>query len=239
MQSISLVNRLIAVSAHINESSLIQISQSALYLNLIKYINQKQSIVTESAFESQKALADININQNNQFIMQLNIMMSKTCSSTSYKSAFGDKNEINWFYLLTKIAIHKSNRTLDCLLFSLFKKISQLTPLLFGSLLGPYANKIHLVLLDKLNSANDGQIITIVCELLCSLIENQPAFFQKLADMTIEKVLKLNDAAANENSEDKVIVGDRSVLKAIFKLLTDLKKVTLCFVFPDYITGGA
>ena len=96
-----------------------------------------------------------------------------------------------------------------------------------------------MVLLDKLNSANDGQIITIVCELLCSLIENQPAFFQKLADMTIEKVLKLNDAAANENSEDKVIVGDRSVLKAIFKLLTDLKKVTLCFVFPDYITGGA
>lgn len=224
MQSISLVNRLIVIPPNLDQDdeTYVSLSQSALYLNLVKYINQQQSTITESSHDSQKALADTTIKENNQFIMKLDVMMSKTGYSTTTKSAFDNKNDMNWFHLLTKIAIYKSNRTLDCLLFSLFKKISQLTPLLFGSLLGQYANQIHIVILNKLKSDNEGQIITIVCEFLCSLIENQPSFFQKLADLSESKE---EDDKKKEKCPTKVNEGDKSILKAIFKLYSELKKV--------------
>lgn len=237
MQSISLVNRLVAIPTNFDEVTdtlSLPISQSALYLNLIKYINQQQSDLNESSCHSRKALGDANIVKNNQFIMQLDVIMSKTGYSNSLKCSFDDKNSTNWFQLLTKIAIFKSNRTIDCLLFSLFKKISRLTPLLFGSLLGPYANQIHSVILSKINKSSEGQIITIICEFLCSLIENQPAFFQKLADLSNkpeeDKTDKRSDKEAEkegQKEESKIVEGDRSILKALFTLLSDLKKVNL------------
>lgn len=223
MQGISLINRLIVVPNNMEEIDVtsMQISQSALYLNLIKYINQQQIHLTESSYDNRKPLADANITKNNQFIMQLDLLMSKTGYSNSIKSAFDDKNNTNWFHLLTKIAIFKSNRTIDCLLFSLFKKISQLTPLLFGSLLGPYANQIHMVLLNKINNNSEGQIITILCEFFCSLIENQAAFFHQLADLTKEN---LKDNEKDKNSDTKTIESDRNILKSLFKLFSKLKK---------------
>jgi len=153
--------------------------------------------------------------------MQLDVMMSKTGYSSSTKSVFDERNETNWFHLLTKIVIYKSNRTIDCLLFSLFKKIAQLTPLLFGSLLGPYANKIHSILLGKIEQSSQGQIISIICEFLCSLIENQPAFFQKLADLSED-----NSERGKEDNR-KLVEGKKSVLKALFNLLSQLKKVSV------------
>ncbi len=239
MQSISLVNRLIVIPSKLNDETtnqtflMLPINQSVLYLNLIKFINEQQtSNMSDSMFEVQKALSDKNIKQNNQFIMELNVMMSKNSSNQdSLRNAYsGEKVEINWFHLLTKVAIHKSNRTIDCLLFALFKKISQLTPLLFGSLLGPYANQIHSLLLNKLNKNNDGQIITMVCELLCSFIENQPAFFQKLADLSFDSSCT-NEKSKSLNSNNKIVEGEKSVLKAIFKFLSEVDKVTINFSF--------
>lgn len=155
--------------------------------------------------------------------------MSSTSNSSSVNTEYDEKNNTNWFHLLTKIAIYKSNRTVDCLLFSLFKKISQLTPLLFGSLLGQYANKIHTVLLNKIDNASQGQIIPIVCEFLCSLIENQPAFFQKLADQR-------ESNESDEKLKGKLVEGEKSILKALFKLLGKLKKVSeMWFVIFFYI----
>ena len=240
MQSISLVNRLIVIPTNIDEVTdtlSLPISQSALYLNLIKYINQQQTDLTDSSYSSRKALSDASIAKNNQFIMQLDVIMSKTGYSNSLKCSFDDKNSTNWFQLLTKIAIFKSNRTIDCLLFSLFKKISQLTPLLFGSLLGPYANQIHSILLSKISKNSEGQIVTIICEFLCSLIQNQPAFFQKLAELSNE-VQEENATESSDKKENKPEnpcpkiktskpEGDRSILKALFTLLSDLKKVRI------------
>jgi len=158
--------------------------------------------------------------------MQLDVMMSKTGYSSSARSVFDERDDTNWFHLLTKIAIYKSNRTIDCLLFSIFKKIAQLTPLLFGSLLGPYANKIHSVVLRKIEAKSQGQIVSIVCEFLCSLIESQPAFFQKLADLSETSGVTEGESEKKE-AGGKLIEGDKSVLKALFKLLSELKKVSV------------
>jgi hypothetical protein len=115
--------------------------------------------------------------------------------------------------LLLKLAIFKSNCVMDCLLFSIFKKVSQLTPSIFGALVGPYDAKIKELILSKfrVNSASfDGQIATIMCEFLCSLIENQSGFFQQMAGVSL-------------TSENKFVETDSSVLKAMFSLLSSLK----------------
>ncbi len=232
MQTISLINRLISLpgSSSVDESVHPRpsnaIDQSVLYLNLIKYINEQQTTLTESSYDSRKAMSDTSIVKNNQFIMQLDVMMSKTGYSSSARSVFDERDDTNWFHLLTKIAIYKSNRTIDCLLFSIFKKIAQLTPLLFGSLLGPYANKIHSVVLRKIEAKSQGQIVSIVCEFLCSLIESQPAFFQKLADLSETSGVTEGESEKKE-AGGKLIEGDKSVLKALFKLLSELKKVSV------------
>ena len=112
-------------------------------------------------------------------------------------------------HLLIKIALFKSNCILDCLLFSLFKKISQLTPSLFGTLVGPYDNQLHDLILSKFVN-RDGQMITIISEFLCSLIENQSGFFQVLAQLTLEKDEKLNE----KFTEGKKTFGGKKIFNA-------------------------
>ena len=123
--------------------------------------------------------------------------------------------EINWFHLLTKICVFKSNQILDCLLFSIFKKISQLTPPLFGSLLGPYVHKFQNIILEKLNIYNDGQTLIILSEFLCSIIKYQPGYFQTLAGIK-------KDTQANGTSLT-FIEEEPSLIKALFTLLGKLK----------------
>ena len=254
MQCISLVNRIITVPSKDSseepssaENLTQSINQTALYSLFIKSIKQHtqgNSFVTSNSISqaNDATLANEIINKNNQFLLQLNLMMSQSNSSSNKNlsilnttTSLDNKNEINWFYLLAKIVIYKSNTILDCLLFSIFKKISQLTPRLFGSLIGPFANQMHTVVLSKLRASNDGQIISTICEFLCSLVENQPGFFQTLACLKIEPkstAAQTNTltggsssttAASNEQTET-FVEGDRSVLKAIFDLLSDLKK---------------
>ena len=138
-------------------------------------------------------------------------------SSLSQQQQSSNVDEINWFQLLTKIRVFKSNQILDCLLFSVFKKISQLTPPLFASLLGPYNQKFHKTILEKLKTNSDSQILTIISEFLCSTIKYQPVYFQRLACLTIQAA---NDGS---NKQEKFIEGENSVLKALFDLLSKIK----------------
>jgi hypothetical protein len=239
--SISLLNRLIVSPSPISLSSSTQTetyleekykqcSHSILYSNLIKSITNPVQTSGSSQFASTKS--DL-VNKNNQFLLQLNLMISQKnksilknenitnissidastknlslLSSLNYKTS-----EINYFHLLIKIALFKSNSILDCLLFSLLKKVSQLTPSLFGTLVGPYDTQLHDLILSKF-SDNDGQMITILSEFLCSLIENQSGYFQVLAQLTVEKDEKLNE---------KFIEGEKSIMKALFNLFKSLK----------------
>lgn len=196
MQCISLVNRLIFVPS-LNTTTVLEkkyqsSNQTLLYSLLIRSINDQNY---QLANIDEVSSTNETITKNNQFLLQLNLMMSNsnanksssTLSSKPYEYNC-NKNETNWFHLLTKIAIYKSNSILDCLLFSIFKKISQLTPRLFGSLLGVYSNHMHRIILKKLDSKNDGQVISIVSEFLCSLIENQPGYFNILSSLKVESV---------------------------------------------------
>jgi len=229
VQSVSLLNRLIEVpdelTGDLSTNKKYQtVVQSLLYSYLIKSIsNQGNTMSTSAIIQSTSSITgkDLTtknelIDKNNQLIIQLNLMMSQTESALSRTLLNGveDKNDMNWFYLLTKIIIYKPNRILDCLLFSIFKKISQFTPRLFGSLIGMYTAQIHTIILKKLDSRSDGQIVKTICEFLCSLVENQPGFFQILVDLRIEY----------ENSNEKFVDSERSVLKSIFTLLGELNK---------------
>lgn len=238
IQSVSLLNRLISAptsSPGATEVEKIQqesVIQSLMYSLLIKSIsqqNQSSLIASGSNLHAPLSESDVHcdqtIAQNNQFLFQLNLMMSQTTASNELEgnnrnatanSKFltetaSNKSEINWFHLLVKLAKHKSKSIMDCLLFSLFKKIAQLTPRLFGSLLGPYTSQMHEILLSKLKFANGGQVISSVCEFLCSLIENQPGFFQTLAALKFE------------TATDRCTDDSRSVLKAMADLLNELK----------------
>jgi hypothetical protein len=245
MQSISLINRLIvtpasdektASSTSGGESLQQPISHSTLYSLLVKSIKQHShasssfidtsSSCTVSLVRDENNLTNEIINKNNQFLLQLNLMMSQSNANINknislLNTTLEGKSEINWFYLLTKIAIYKSNSILDCLLFSIFKKVSQLTPRLFGSLVGPFAEQMQTIILSKLQISNDGQTISTMSEFLCSLVENQPGFFQTLACLKCEP--STSSSSSNDQLNEKFIEGDRSVLKAVFNLLTDLK----------------
>jgi hypothetical protein len=245
MQSISLINRLIVTPApeeqvsclaNNKESTQQPISHSTLYSLLVKSIKQHShassafidtaSSCAVSLAREENNLTNEIINKNNQFLLQLNLMMSQSNTNVSknitiLNTTLDGKSEINWFYLLAKIAVFKSNSILDCLLFSIFKKVSQLTPRLFGSLVGPFAEQMHTIILSKLQISNDGQTISTMCEFLCSLVENQPGFFQTLACLKCEP--NTNTSTGNDQLNEKFIEGDRSVLKAIFNLLTALK----------------
>ena len=241
IQSVSLINRLIFVpyspSTTVLDKSSLSINHSQLYINLIKSINiQSQS----SSFQAITSLTDDKseyneiIKNNNKFLMQLNLMMTKpSADQTNILSSDADieisqySSGVNWFHLLTKIAINKSNQILDCLLFSIFKKLSQLTPRLFGSLLGPFTNQFHKIILEKLNINSDGQILKIICEFLCSLVENQPGFFQILANIKVEANQGASTTTEPKTDKpqatEKFIEGEKSVLKALFDLLAQIK----------------
>ncbi len=138
--------------------------------------------------------------------------------STLQQNTNSNPNEVNWFHLLTKICVFKSNQILDGLLFSIFKKIAQLTPPLFGSLLGPYVQKFHEIVFKKLSIDSDDQILTITSEFLCSIIKYQSGYFQTLA--CIKKGDSLNDSTSSSFVE-----GEQSVLKAMFDLLKKVKEL--------------
>ncbi|CAF0748679.1 unnamed protein product [Brachionus calyciflorus] len=241
IQSISLINRLMFLpdDAKTEDHKLKEsiISQSNLYFLLVKSISQQNQVnTTATTFQSSLLNGSTNtssneiITKNNQFLLQLNLMMSQTNPYLSKNltvlnsAAITDnKNELNWFHLLTKLAIYKSNQSLDCLIFSIFKKISQLTPRLFGSLLGPYTQQMHTVILSKLKSEQNGQIISILSDFICSLIENQPGFFQILADLKIE-AFKEETKKDSSDLNEKFIEGDQSILKELFELVSKLEK---------------
>ena len=193
-----------------------------LYINLIKSINAHPQNSLMNTIDNDSKSTDETIKNNNQFIIQLNSMMRSANSSQPFASQSLDTlnefhlnnnsnaNEINWFHLLAKICVYKANQILDCLLFSIFKKIAQLTPPLFGSLLGPYANKFHKVILDKLTLESDGQTLTIVSEFLCSIIKYQSGYFHTLA------LLKKENVSVYTEEE-------QSIFKALFGLLGKIK----------------
>jgi hypothetical protein len=142
IHSVSLVNRLIVVPNDAVGSSESQqdhkpIDQSLLYVTLIKSINQISNHRHSLNIEHDASDQDP-IKSNNQFLQQLQSMMRSAEAANSLTDAAAAPNEINWFQLLTKITLYKSNQILDCLLFSIFKKIAQLAPPLFTSLIGPY-----------------------------------------------------------------------------------------------------
>lgn len=189
-----------------------------MYINLIKSINvQVQNSLTNSISDSTST--DEQIKSNNQFLMELNSILRSNQSNISVlnqQPLTVNTNEINWFQLLTKICVFKSNQILDCLLFSVFKKISQLTPPLFAFLLGPYNNKFHKTILEKLKTNKDGQILTILSEFLCSIIKYQPVYFQKLACLSTQ-------SSNGSSTQEKFIEGENSVLKGLFDLLSKIK----------------
>ncbi len=243
-QSVSLLNRLLFVpsddaknpeSPNNEQKGQLQqqqqISQSALYSLLIKSIKNPGCNLMMSSGQllsdsscSENTKSNEMINKNNQFLLQLNLMMSLSNSNKnnanngnlSLLNTIEIGHDTNWFYLLVKISIYKSNPILDVLLFSIFKKLSNLTPRLFGSLIGPFSNQFHSIILSKLKLSNGGQIVSTMCEFLCSLIEHQPGFFQTLADLRIE--------SSDDGKSEKFVEGVKSILKAIFDLLDEFKK---------------
>jgi hypothetical protein len=250
MQSISLINRLITVplsSAYDGSDArkldsfnkhCQSMAASLMYSLLVKSINQQNqsSLLTSAGVGSAGASAEADasaneiINKNKQFIFQLNLMMSQSSSGSSNANDHQMRNtEPNWFHLLIQIAKHKPNQILDCLLFSLFRKISQLTPRLLGSLLGPFTGQMHSIVLSKLKfTSAGGQQIGTLCEFLCSLVECQPGFFQTLTDLKIEHV-----AGAGV---EKFTEGSRSLFTALFGLLDELKTKKDS---PDYYASMA
>ncbi|RNA38291.1 hypothetical protein BpHYR1_041556, partial [Brachionus plicatilis] len=165
IQSISLINRLIVIpegAKDEQEQKKNTINQSLLYFLLIRAICQQSQSGTSnfSLLNKEDAQSNEVISKNNQFLLQLNLLMSQSnpyLNKNLINSTITDnKNDTNWFHLLTKIFIYKSNQILDCLLFSIFKKISQLTPRLFGSLIGPHTNQMHVNIIEKLKSQESG-----------------------------------------------------------------------------------
>lgn len=243
MQSISLINRLLFVSSSDKsaeeESKEQTVRSSNLYSLLIKSIKQPTNQTTGNNSSSLFVNSSVNaksednlmneiINKNNQFLLQLNLMMSQSSANlgkildSSSASFNPSRNDLNWFYQLTKIVVYKPNPISDCLLFSIFNKIAKLTPRLFGSLIGPYSDQVHKVVLGKLKLSSDGQTLSTVSEFICSLIEHQPGFFQKLADLKVEPIVQTSSNDLEQFGE-RFIEGEQSILKAIFKLLNDFR----------------
>ena len=137
-----------------------------------------------------------------------------------------DNNSINSNYIetLTKLVIFKRNRVLDSLVFSLYKKISQLTPRLFGSI---FTNDEEIDLfresiINRLNYNNmDSQSINSISKFLCILVEFQPSFFQLLADIIVKKSLD------NKTIYDE---GNKSIFKYIFELLDNFNDNKVIFL---------
>ena len=209
------------------------IDQSLLYINLIKSINIQSQNSLINTINNDFSSSDETIKNNNQFLMQLNSMMRSATSSsdqpidslsTLQQNTNSNPNEVNWFHLLTKICVFKSNQILDGLLFSILKKIAQLTPPIFGSLLGPYIQKFHKIVFSKLSINSDDQILTITSEFLCSIIKYQPGYFQTLAGIKKESL-------KNDSTLSCYVEGEQSVLKAMFDLLKKVKEVDKVFNF--------
>lgn len=210
-----------------------------MYSLLVKSIsqqNQPSNIISGSSNGTSETRMNCEsssvIAKNNQFLVQLNLMMSQATTAASGATQTNNSNnsqsatlaEVNWFHLLVNLAKHKSTNIIDCMLFSLFCKIAQLTPRLFGSLLGTdvCVNQMHDIVVSKLKASvlGRGQVVSSVCEFLCALVEYQPGYFQSLA------------ALKSDSTSSAVQVDEsRSVLKFLFDLLKELKnhKVTISF----------
>lgn len=223
IQSVSLLNRLISNTAPNDSGRTIDLSQSLMYSLLVKSISQQNSqssIISGSGLGETRATCESKdtsaIAKNNQFLVQLNLMKSQATASISTQSSVATP-EINWFYLLVSLAKHKSSSIMDCMLFSLFRKIAQLTPCLFGTLLGTdysVAQMNEIVLRQlRMSALGRGQVVSSVCEFLVALVVHQPGYFQMLAAVK-------SDSSATVTNVDE----SKSVLKALFDLLADLKK---------------
>lgn len=253
IQSVSLVNRLLTLpttfSADEDKDRLHYITQSSLVSHLISSLNKNSTYQSSGLTQSTMNYMNLNLNsndpelvnakeiikRNSEFLLQLNLLMSKSktqqsmdieshlsSSSSDLLIDIADNlNGINWFYLLTKMIIYKPNKILDNLLFSIFRKISIMTPRLFGSLLGSFTDQMHSSIFERLSSdfKLENQSISIICEFLSSLIEYQPGFFQILADIRVEKSMKAG------NSEENIVEGSRSVLKILFTILDKLTEI--------------
>lgn len=164
-----------------------------------------------------------NNNNNNNTINEINNLKFSLLTHTSsiYENYLIDQfhclfANTNLFTNIVKIIIYKTNPTSDSLVFILCKKISQLTPRLFGSL---FNNESEICLFyqsifDRFNTNNsqfNSQTINSMCEFLCATIEFQPTFFQHLASIIIKK--------DNTSNEITYAEGDQSIFKYIFQLL--------------------
>lgn len=218
-----------------------------MYSLLIKSISQQSqsssNVIQTGEMLSKNCESSSTIAKNNQFLVQLNLMMSQaqsaaasgTVSSSSSSNSLSaattsqsatQLNEVNWFHLLVSLAKHKSAHILDCMLFSLFRKVAQLTPRLFGSLLGTdfCVEQMHEIIASKLrgvavNAPGRGQVISSVCEFLCALVEFQPGYFQSLVAIKSSSTESLSSSPVGTILVDE----SRSVLKFLFDLLSELK----------------
>jgi hypothetical protein len=175
---------------------------SKLYTLLVKCINEQ--------FKTSKALIEINYFKSS---------LLTTVNDNDYSmSQYNNNTNSNYVETLVKLIIYKRNTILDSLTFSLFKKISQLTPRLFGSI---FSNNEEINLfcesiVNRLKSDKpDAQAVNSIAKFLCTLVEFQPSFFHLLADINIKKT-----------NEDKTVYeeGSKSIFKCIFYLLENLNE---------------
>jgi hypothetical protein len=160
---------------------------SKLYTLLVKCINEQ--------FKTSKALIEINYFKSS---------LLTTVNDNDYSmSQYNNNTNSNYVETLVKLIIYKRNTILDSLTFSLFKKISQLTPRLFGSI---FSNNEEINLfcesiVNRLKSDKpDAQAVNSIAKFLCTLVEFQPSFFHLLADINIKKT-----------NEDKTVYEEGSI----------------------------
>jgi hypothetical protein len=151
----------------------------------------------------------------------------------------------NSFFNLLRLILfkHKQNEyfngnTIDCLVYSILKKLSQLTSRLFGSL---FVNDLVILLLNKniissidyslKNDYTNKQAISSICDFTTELIINQTGFFNnfnKLNDdgsSIFNKLINLLKESHNVNDRfnENYKVVESSVFNCIYTVWSNKK----------------
>ena len=190
-----------------NKDEINRLLNSKLYTLLVKCINEQ--------FKNSKAMIEIDYLKTSVLTTVNDIDYS---SMNQYNNNSNSNTNSNYVETLMKLIIYKRNTILDSLTFSLCKKISQLTPRLFGSI---FTNNEEIQLfcesiISRLKSDNpDSQAINSIAKFLCTLVEFQPSFFQSLANINIQK---------SKDGKTVYEEGSKSIFRYIFHLLENLNE---------------
>lgn len=150
----------------------------------------------------------------------------------------------NSFFNLLRLIIFKhknneyyNNNSIDCLVYSILKKLSQLTSRLFGSL---FINDLTKTLLNNKiiftidyslnNNYINKQVVSSICDFIAELIVNQIGFynnFNKLNDTSIFNKLidtfKDSQEIINDQLRENYKVVESSVLYCIYTVWSNKK----------------